>query len=172
MDQTVPAIVVMGVAGCGKSSVAAAVAARLNGRFIEGDTFHSPASVEKMRRGIGLVDADRWSWLDRLAAEMRQACARGEPVVLACSALKRRYRDRLRLHLPRSSAGGSRKARRPTQRALHARFARGEPICGSRGAYRRGADPESGRNASAGCDRRSSARLAYASLAAWRVSAD
>ena len=101
MDQTVPAIVVMGVAGCGKSSVAAAMAARLNGRFIEGDTFHSPASVEKMRRGIGLVDADRWSWLDRLAAEMRQACARGEPVVLACSALKRRYRDRLRLGSPK-----------------------------------------------------------------------
>lgn len=102
MDQTVPAIVVMGVAGCGKSSVAAAVAARLNGRFIEGDAFHSPASVDKMRRGIGLVDADRWSWLDRLAAEMRQACERGEPVVLACSALKRRYRDRLRLGTPKA----------------------------------------------------------------------
>lgn len=100
MDQTVPAIVVMGVAGCGKTSVAHAVAACLGGRFIEGDAFHSPANVDKMRRGIGLVDADRWSWLDRLAAELKEACERGERVVLACSALKRRYRDRLRLGSP------------------------------------------------------------------------
>jgi gluconokinase len=97
MDQTVSAIVVMGVAGCGKSSVAHAVAARLGARFVEGDAFHPAANVEKMRRGIGLVDADRWNWLDRLAAELRDACERGERVVLACSALKRRYRERLRL---------------------------------------------------------------------------
>lgn len=100
MEQTVPAIVVMGVAGCGKTSVAHAVAARLGARFVEGDAFHSPANVDKMRRGIGLVDADRWSWLDRLAAELKEACERGEQVVLACSALKRRYRDRLRLGSP------------------------------------------------------------------------
>ncbi len=100
MDRTASAIVVMGVAGCGKSSVAHAVATRLKGRFIEGDAFHSAANVEKMRRGIGLVDADRWPWLDRLAAELRSACERGERVVLACSALKRRYRDRLRLGSP------------------------------------------------------------------------
>ncbi|MBU6490053.1 MAG: gluconokinase [Burkholderiales bacterium] len=90
----------MGVAGCGKSSVAHAVAARLGGRFIEGDAFHPAANIEKMRRGIGLVDADRWGWLDRLAAELMGARERGEPVVLACSALKRRYRDRLRLGGP------------------------------------------------------------------------
>jgi gluconokinase len=100
MDQTVPAIVVMGVAGCGKTSVAHAVAARLGGRFIEGDAFHPAANVEKMRQGIGLVDADRWGWLDRLANELKQARERGERVVLACSALKRRYRDRLRLGSP------------------------------------------------------------------------
>ncbi|PMS14581.1 gluconokinase [Trinickia dabaoshanensis] len=100
MDQTVSAIVVMGVAGCGKSSVAHAVATRLGGRFIEGDAFHPAANVEKMRRGIGLADADRWGWLDRLAAELKQACERGERVVLACSALKRRYRERLRLGSP------------------------------------------------------------------------
>lgn len=100
MNQTASAIVVMGVAGCGKSSVAHAVATRLGGRFIEGDAFHCAANVEKMRRGIGLVDADRWDWLDRLAAELNSACARGEQVVLACSALKRRYRDRLRLGSP------------------------------------------------------------------------
>lgn len=103
MDQTVPAIVVMGVAGCGKTSVAQAVAARLGGRFIEGDAFHSPANVDKMRRGIGLVDADRWGWLDRLAAELQDADERGERVVLACSALKRRYRERLRLGSPMAS---------------------------------------------------------------------
>jgi gluconokinase len=100
MDQTVPAIIVMGVAGCGKTSVAQAVAARLGGRFIEGDAFHPAANVEKMRRGIGLVDADRWGWLDRLAAELNDARERGEPAVLACSALKRRYRERLRLGNP------------------------------------------------------------------------
>lgn len=100
MNGTASVIVVMGVAGCGKSSVAHAVAARLGGRFIEGDAFHCAASVEKMRRGIGLVDADRWGWLDRLAAELKETCERGEPVVLACSALKRRYRDRLRLGSP------------------------------------------------------------------------
>jgi gluconokinase len=103
MSQTGTAIVVMGVAGCGKSSVGHALAARLGGRFIEGDAFHGAANVDKMRRGIGLVDADRWPWLDRLADELKAACERGERVVLACSALKRRYRDRLRLGSP--SAG-------------------------------------------------------------------
>lgn len=100
MNRTASAIVVMGVAGCGKSSVAHAVAARLGGRFIEGDAFHSAANVDKMRRGIGLVDADRKGWLDCLAAELKGACEQGGPVVLACSALKRRYRDRLRLGSP------------------------------------------------------------------------
>lgn len=103
MDQMASAIVVMGVAGCGKTSVAQAVASRLGGRFIEGDAFHSASNVEKMRRGVGLVDADRWPWLDRLAAELKSACEQGERVVLACSALKRRYRDRLRLGSPSAS---------------------------------------------------------------------
>jgi gluconokinase len=124
MDQTASAIVVMGVAGCGKSSVAHALAARLKGRFIEGDAFHCAANVDKMRRGIGLVDADRWPWLDRLAAELKSGCERGERVVLACSALKRRYRDRLRagsasvrflfLHLPPEEA-----AKRVSARSGH-----------------------------------------------------
>lgn len=103
MDQMASAIVVMGVAGCGKTSVAQAVASRLGGRFIEGDAFHSASNVEKMRRGVGLVDADRWPWLDRLAAELKSACEQGERVVLACSALKRRYRDRLRIGSPSAS---------------------------------------------------------------------
>lgn len=96
MNETASAIVVMGVAGCGKSTVASGIAARIGARFIEGDAFHPVANVDKMRRGVGLVDADRWGWLDNLAAELRGARSRGEPVVLACSALKRRYRDRLR----------------------------------------------------------------------------
>jgi gluconokinase len=87
----------MGVAGCGKSSVAQAIAAHIGGRLIEGDAFHPAANVEKMRCGIALTDADRAGWLDLLAAELERAAARGERAVLACSALKRRYRDRLRL---------------------------------------------------------------------------
>ena len=100
MDQTEPAIIVMGVAGCGKTSVSRALAERLGARFIEGDAFHPAANVEKMRQGVGLVDADRWGWLDRLANELKQAREQGECAVLACSALKRRYRDRLRLGNP------------------------------------------------------------------------
>lgn len=92
----VPALVVMGVAGCGKTSVAHAIAASIGGRFIEGDAFHPAENVEKMTRGIPLNDADRAGWLDRLAAELARASAAGERPVLACSALKRRYRDRLR----------------------------------------------------------------------------
>lgn len=86
----------MGVAGCGKTSVAQAVVARLGGRLIEGDTFHPQANVDKMRRGIALTDEDRAGWLDRLALELTNAERGGERAVLACSALKRRYRDRLR----------------------------------------------------------------------------
>ncbi len=86
----------MGVAGCGKSSAAQAVAARLGWRLIEGDDFHSEASRAKMRQGIALDDLDRATWLaqlgDLLAAHQRQ----GEPVVVTCSALKRSYRDLLR----------------------------------------------------------------------------
>ena len=94
------AIVVMGVAGCGKSSVAAALAERLHGRLIEGDAFHPAANVAKMRAGIPLDDADRAGWLARLADELRDECLAGGYPVLACSALKQRYRDRLRAAVP------------------------------------------------------------------------
>jgi len=96
MNLAIPAVVVMGVAGCGKTSVAEALAARIGGRYIEGDAFHPAANVEKMSRGIALTDADRTGWLDSLAEELRRVAALGERPVLACSALKRRYRDRLR----------------------------------------------------------------------------
>lgn len=88
--------VVMGVSGCGKSSVGAALAAALGVRFLEGDHYHPPANVARMRAGVALTDEDRAAWLDRLAAEIGAAAAAGAGLVLSCSALKRRYRDRLR----------------------------------------------------------------------------
>jgi gluconokinase len=86
-------LVVMGVAGCGKSSLGAALALSLGVPLIEGDDFHSPSSREKMRQGIALTDADRAGWLDTLAQQLQ---SHPNGVVLTCSALKRRYRERLR----------------------------------------------------------------------------
>ncbi len=92
----ISSLVVMGVAGCGKSSVAQALAASLGGVLIEGDAFHPQANVDKMRRGIPLTDEDRAGWLARLSNEIERVASRGERAVLACSALRQRYRDRLR----------------------------------------------------------------------------
>lgn len=89
-------IVVMGVAGCGKTSVGDALARRLGWPFIEGDAHHAPASIAKMQAGQPLTDDDRWGWLDRLGVMLREQA----PVVLSCSALKRAYRDRLRAACP------------------------------------------------------------------------
>ena len=86
-------IVVMGVAGCGKSSLGAAVAAAQALPLIEGDDFHSASNRRKMVAGTPLTDADRDGWLDALAAELRRHPA---GAVLTCSALKRQYRERLR----------------------------------------------------------------------------
>jgi gluconokinase len=91
-------LVVMGVSGCGKSSLGAALAQALGGRLIEGDDHHPPASRAKMAQGIALSDADRWPWLEHIGALVREADA--APVVLTCSALKRRYRDLLRTLAP------------------------------------------------------------------------
>jgi carbohydrate kinase (thermoresistant glucokinase family) len=85
-------LVVMGVAGCGKSTVGAELAARRGATFLEADGFHSPANVEKMASGTPLSDGDRWPWL----AALRQAMRGEENVVVACSALRRSYRDALR----------------------------------------------------------------------------
>jgi gluconokinase len=90
-------IVVMGVAGCGKSSLGAALAQAERMRLIEGDEFHPESNRDKMRRGIALNDEDRWDWLDRLAVQLR---ASPEDAVLTCSALKRAYRERLRAAVP------------------------------------------------------------------------
>ena len=86
----------MGVSGCGKSSVASALALRLGWNFAEADTFHSPANVEKMRSGTPLTDEDRWPWLDAIAAWIDASRRQGRPCVVACSALRRVYRERLK----------------------------------------------------------------------------
>lgn len=91
------AFVIMGVSGCGKSTVGAALAAALDCPFFDGDDFHPPDNVAKMARGVPLDDADREPWLATLAALIADHLARGETAVLACSALKKRYREQLRV---------------------------------------------------------------------------
>ena len=88
-------IIVMGVAGSGKTTVGTALAVALGWRFVDADDHHSPASVAKMARGEPLDDADRRPWLDDLRAIIEEALARGDGLVLACSALKASYRARL-----------------------------------------------------------------------------
>jgi len=95
-----PVVVVMGVCGSGKTEVGRKLAARLGCDFLDGDDFHPPANVEKMRAGTPLTDADRWPWLDRLAVEIGTRLTDGRGGVVACSALARRYRDRLRVGRP------------------------------------------------------------------------
>ena len=90
-------IVVMGVSGCGKSSLGAALAASLGLPLIEGDDFHPEANVEKMSAGIPLTDADRAGWLDTVGQALANA---SHGAVLTCSALKRAYRERLRACVP------------------------------------------------------------------------
>jgi len=86
---------IMGVSGSGKTKVGKALALSLGWRFIDADDLHPQANVAKMAGGVPLTDADRWPWLDRIVVEMQRASAAGEHVVLACSALKQAYRDRL-----------------------------------------------------------------------------
>ena len=86
-------IVVMGVSGSGKSTVAKALAKDEGWPILEGDDFHPPANVAKMASGTPLTDEDRWPWLRAIAAAIDAARARGQNEVVACSALKRAYRD-------------------------------------------------------------------------------
>ncbi len=85
--------VVMGVSGSGKSVVGAGFAAAINGTYVDGDDLHPPENVTKMADGVPLTDADRWPWLARVAAVLRDHDA---PIVVGCSALKRIYRDAIR----------------------------------------------------------------------------
>ncbi|CAK7265373.1 hypothetical protein SEPCBS57363_001549 [Sporothrix epigloea] len=89
---------VTGPAGCGKSTVAQYLASSLNVAYVEGDEFHPAANIEKMRNGIPLTDADRWDWLTALREEsVRRIASGSDAVVLTCSALKRKYRDVIRV---------------------------------------------------------------------------
>jgi len=83
----------MGVSGSGKSTVAELLGKRLGWRFEDGDSFHPPSNVEKMRAGHPLTDEDRWPWLNAIADEIARVCGHGEHVIIACSALKHTYRE-------------------------------------------------------------------------------
>ena len=93
-------VVVMGVSGCGKTTVAQGIAQATGMVFAEADQFHSEASVAKMRAGQPLDDVDRWPWLEALAAWMSDQDRQGRSTVIACSALRRAYRDVLRTAPP------------------------------------------------------------------------
>jgi gluconokinase len=92
----VPLIVVMGVAGSGKSTIAAGLAEKLGVDFIEGDSLHPQANVQKMASGHPLTDEDRWPWLEAIGDRIEAERAAGIGVVVSCSALKHVYRDCLR----------------------------------------------------------------------------
>lgn len=98
--RTAPAIVVMGVAGCGKTAVGEALAKALDADFIEGDRLHPPENVARMARGEPLTDALREGWLDAIGEHIAISVAGGRKAVAACSALKRAYRDRLSRYCP------------------------------------------------------------------------
>ncbi|KNC16919.1 MULTISPECIES: gluconokinase [Pseudomonas] len=100
MNAPLNALVVMGVSGCGKSSVGAAIVGRSGGRLIEGDSFHPEANIAKMSAGTPLDDQDRAGWLLRLGEEMRACIESGQRPVLTCSALKLKYRETLRNAVP------------------------------------------------------------------------
>jgi gluconokinase len=89
------AVIVMGVSGSGKSTLGAALATVIGRPFLEGDSFHDAAAVAKMRSGEPLCDEDRWPWLDRLGAAVSATVGEHGVAVAACSALRRRYRERL-----------------------------------------------------------------------------
>ena len=134
-------VIVMGVTGCGKSSVGAALAAALGYEFADADDFHPPANVAAMSAGIALTDDDRWPWLDVVGAWM----ASRADVVVACSALKRSYRDRLRtaagatvfLHLSAPQSVIEQRVHRRTEDEGHfagvalvnSQYATLEPLC-------------------------------------------
>lgn len=94
-------VLVMGVSGSGKTTIGESLAARLGCEFADADDYHPPANVEKMRAGIALTDADRSPWLDLLRDLIRERLAAGDDLVLACSALRAAYRERLLAADPR-----------------------------------------------------------------------
>ena len=93
IDTTLHALIIMGVSGSGKSTIGEALAKRLDWRFEDGDSFHPPSNVAKMKAGHPLNDNDRKPWLEAIAAEIDRVATAGDHVIIACSALKRAYRD-------------------------------------------------------------------------------
>ena len=91
-------VIVFGVSGAGKTTIGKLLAEQLGWQFYEADDFHPRANIDKMRSGRPLTDEDRWPWLERLRERIDQSLAAGENAVLACSALKRKYRDCLRVN--------------------------------------------------------------------------
>jgi len=117
-----PAIVlVMGVAGSGKTTFGQHLATALGWSYAEGDSFHPAANLAKMANGIPLSDADRWPWLEAIAGWIRAETAAGRSGVVACSALKRAYRDRLRAAWPALRLVTLDVDRDELRRRLHAR---------------------------------------------------
>lgn len=100
MDKELPPIVVMGVSGCGKSTIGALLSARLGILFTDGDDYHPSVNKTKMAQGIPLEDEDRWPWLAEIGQALAGSTSGQASRVIACSALKRRYRDFLRTYAP------------------------------------------------------------------------
>lgn len=95
-----PPLIVMGVSGCGKSTVGSMLGERLGARFQDGDDLHPEANKAKMGAGIPLDDGDRKPWLEDIGRALRRSQEASAPLIIACSALKRSYRDLLRRHAP------------------------------------------------------------------------
>jgi gluconokinase len=115
-------VILMGVAGSGKTSVGRHLATVLGWTFAEGDDFHPQANVSKMAGGTPLTDADRWPWLDAIGRWIVAETAENRSAVVSCSALKRRYRDRLRLAWPALRLVYLRVEREELRRRLAARL--------------------------------------------------
>jgi gluconokinase len=90
-------VIIFGVSGAGKTTIGKLLADELGWQFYEADDFHPRSNIETMRRGRPLTDEDRWPWLERLREQLTRSVAAKENAVLACSALKRAYRERLRV---------------------------------------------------------------------------